>query len=363
MKVHLIKTPEYESERFDSVCELLSSFDGPMQFIQTEFEFDINQFHFLQKFYPDFGFKLESNLKKIIFSDGYGFPLSWRELFSLCEHYRDENQIDENDFVVLLTDRKNDLNWFSSFDNRNAFIHTGDWEHFTDANPRYPIAYEVVENVMQSLMNIDLTDLQNNFIHKNSKGCMNDLCQNKTQIILKLQTANICKDCILKIRLENISEEILIQVRKIFNGIRNEFIFQTEDKPIEPIPLIVDRNGKILFPEQNIEMRLNPLFKTVYIFYLQHTEGIRLTDLNDFKGDLLSLYQRFSVADNNETIEARINDLVDPFGGSFSQKKSKLNRIITDLLGEPLAQFYRIEGNPGEPFKINLPQNLIDIRY
>jgi len=81
------------------------------------------------------------------------------------------------------------------------------------------------------------------------------------------------------------------------------------------------------------------------------------------KSGLQSLYKKISVAYNNHTIEARITDLVNPFGSSFSQKKSKLNKIITELLGEPLAKFYSIEGESGEPFKINIPGNLIDIRY
>lgn len=47
----------------------------------------------------------------------------------------------------------------------------------------------------------------------------------------------------------------------------------------------------------------------------------------------------------------------------FKLRKFKINKIITELLGEPLARFYRIEGIPGEPFKINIDKNLIDILY
>lgn len=365
MKIYLIKTPEYESEYFRDVCEFLSSFDGALEFVASEYVFDKTQFPFLQKFYPDFKFKYDSDIKKLNFDNDLGLPLSWRELFSVCESYRNMFKIDSNDFIVLLTMRRNALNWFSHCENNNAFVHTGDWEHFTNANPKYTIAYQVIENVIQSLMRLDITNIPNINIHTDSRGCMNDFCQNKEQIILKLRTADICSDCVEKIQNEKIDEKIINQALQIFEGIRNELLFKQKfNKQILPSPLTINEKKQILLPQlNNLEIRLNPLFKTLYIFYLSHTEGVRLNELNDFRTELLSLYNKLSVSDNNETSQLRITDLVNPFGGSFSQKKSKLNKIITDLLGDPLAKFYRIEGEPGEPFKINLPDHLIDIRY
>jgi hypothetical protein len=194
---------------------------------------------------------------------------------------------------------------------------------------------------------------------------MNDFCEEKEQIILKLQTANICVACAKKIQEENIDQKIVNQTLEIFEGIRKELLFKQKfGKQVEPVSITINERRQIILPQlDNLEIRLNPLFKTLYIFYLKHAEGVRLNELNDFREELLALYKKLSVADNNKILELRITDLVNPIGGSFSQKKSKLNKIITDLLGEPLAKFYRIEGEPGEPFKINIPNNLIDIRY
>lgn len=44
MKIYLIKTPEYASEYFRDVFEFLSSFDGALEFIATEYVFDKTQF-------------------------------------------------------------------------------------------------------------------------------------------------------------------------------------------------------------------------------------------------------------------------------------------------------------------------------
>lgn len=366
MNVYLIKTPEYSLESFKEVCDLLGSYEGPLNFIPSFYEFDKNEFYFLQyELFPDHRFDYQSNEALIKYDPNRKFPLSWRELFSLCGFYREVSDINGDSFVVLLTNRKNALNWFSANDkSKNIFVNTAEWNLYTKVNAKYPIAYQVVENVMQSLMNIDLTNVPNQYVHESLRGCMNDFCRDKNQIIIKLQTANICNDCIEKIKEENVDQKILLQAGNIFEGIRNEFLFKQKIKnKVLPVPIVLTERNRILLPElDNIEIRLTPLYKTLYIFYLKHNQGVKLSELIDFKKELLELYSTLAVEDDTKLLESRIDELVNPIGGSFSQKKSKLNRIITELLEEPLSKFYRIEGEPGEPFKINIPTNLIDIR-
>ncbi|MBS1631692.1 MAG: hypothetical protein JST10_03865 [Bacteroidetes bacterium] len=361
MKVHLIKTPEYEIEHFNEVYDFLCSFDGPIQFIPSTYVFNASQFEFLG--YSNL--KNEEGVKKLLFDITMKTSLSWEHLFSLCSYYRSTFNINDSDFVVLLTLRSNTLNWFSHTENKNVFIQTSDWDRYTNSNPKYPIAYQIAENIMQSLMQVDMINIPNDNIHIEPRGCMNDFCENKEQIILKLRTADICQDCREKIEEEKIDPKIANHVFEIFEGIRTELLFKQKHKKQEqPVPIIINEKKQILLPSLgNLEIRLTPLFKTLYIFYLIHNEGVRLADLNDFKTELLSIYRKLSVRDDNEMSKRSIDDLVDAFGNSFSQKKSKINSKITELLGDPLAYFYRIEGERGEPFKINLPAHLIDIRY
>ena len=361
MKIHLIKTPEYSSENFNDVYELLSSFDGPLTFTASKYEFTVGEFDFLG--YSNPLFNNAEGIKKSLHDVSLQNELSWEQIFSLCKFYRERFRIPEDDFVSLLTDRKNDRNWFAVLDNKNnCFVHTADWHLFTDANPRYPVAYEVIASVLRSLMNLPL-ELPNQFVHEIAIGCFNDLCQDKRQIILKLQTANICNNCIQKIRNENVDAEILRQVRIIFNGIRNEFVFQTEEHSPEPIPLVVENSGRIFLPNPNLEIRLTPLFKTLYLFFLDKPDGVTLNQLCDFREDLLRIYRRLRPNATSEEAETRINNLSHPLGESFNPTKAHINRIITDLLKEPLADFYRISGERSEPYKIKIPRTLVDIRY
>jgi hypothetical protein len=365
MKVHLIKTPEYEIENFREVSHFLSSFDGRLEFIPSYYEFDKKEFYFLRyELFPIHNFKYPSNDTAIKFNSERGNPLSWRELFSLCSFYREVFKIEDDSFVVLLTKRKNALNWFSATDeSKNIFVHTAEWDKYTKVNAKYPIAYQVVENIMQSLMNIDMTNIPNAFVHEPLKGCMNDFCDNKTQVIIKLQTANICEACVQKIKEEKVDAKILKQTRSIFNGIRNEFIFQEEEQPIEPSPLVIDANGKILLPEHNLEIKLTPLFKTLYLFFLSKPDGVSVPQLSEFKDELLSIYRKIRPGASEADAKKRIDNLSHPLGDGFNPTKTHINNYITELLNEPLADFYRISGTAGNPYQIKVPRNLIDIRY
>jgi hypothetical protein len=63
MKVHQIKTPEYESENFRDVYDLLSSFDGALEFVASDYKFNYTEFNFLEFT----SFKNETGVKQLLF--------------------------------------------------------------------------------------------------------------------------------------------------------------------------------------------------------------------------------------------------------------------------------------------------------
>jgi len=130
---------------------------------------------------------------------------------------------------------------------------------------------------------------------------------------------------------------------------------------IKFLPVSVDRDSRIKVGR--IELPLTPLYKTLYIFYLNHLEGVKLKDLSDFKIELAEIYRRICPSDNISKIDKSIDNLVNPHDCSFSQKKSKINKIISSRLDKSLAEFYKITGERGGVFKINLSAGYIDINY
>lgn len=341
MNIHLIRTPEYAIDDLTEVLDLLKVVTGPMKFNILETPIDN----------VDVRFNEPSILK-------------WEEIFSYCNAYRQETHCPSNDFVVLLTPLRNEDNWFSRFDqNRNIYVHTGDWELFTTGFPKYAIAYQVIENILQSLMNLGEINNTNPYIHAKPKGCINDLCPQKEDIMLKLRTADICTNCFEKLK-DEVLELVINQAFKILEGIRVQLLFRTGRRTLQsPSRIFLNENDRLVLPDMgNDQFILNALCKTLYLFYLKHPEGVRLNELCEHRNELFDLYKKFTRTTDDERNNAAIDRLIDATSNSFSENKSIINRIINEKVGEEMGRFYRIEGERGEPFKINLPQNLLDIR-
>lgn len=362
MNIHLIKTPEYPLENYKQVLELLRSFTGPMKFlspIDRVSPDDINaQIDALDL---DRGDELLLEYSEHRLSTVNELPEDWRAFFELCLKYRRNEHVGTSDFVMLLTEQRNLANWFSMFDGKNnAFIDCKDWEYFTKSPSTYPIAYEVVANVLRTIMCPTLT-LPNPYFHKQTIGCINDLCMNKSEISIKLRTADVCPVCVERLHEQGIDDRVLDQGIAIIEGIRSQLLFRAGSRrPQQLSEIILTDNNKLYFTGYgNLELKLFPLQKVLYAFYLNHLEGVRLNELSDHKAELLYWYRKFSNADTNAQIDSRIADLINPIGSSFSEKKSSLNNKIKALLGENLAQRYKIGGESGEVFKINVDPHLV----
>jgi hypothetical protein len=191
---------------------------------------------------------------------------------------------------------------------------------------------------------------------------MNDFCQNKQQVILKLRTGDICHDCLSKLKDEQVDDEVVNQAIGIFEVIRSQLLFkQGFTRNLNPKPIRIETKGEIFIGDNKIG--LNPLESTLFIFFLRHTEGISLNDLQDYKDELLNIYRKIRPSAE----ESKIVELVKPYheDGTFSVNKSRLNKKLKSTLGEPLANFYYIDGNRGEAFKIRINPDFVtdDIRY
>src|SRR5690606_4149870 len=153
----------------------------------------------------------------------------WDVFFSACNAYREKHNIPSADYLVVLTNLKNKENWFSSFSmeigNRTAFIHTENWENFIFCEPKYPIAYSILENVIQSRCYEELGEaFFTNNVHDNTRGCMNDMCGWKSDITFKMRTGDICTDCLTL--LENIYEKNVIQhIIEYFEYFRKNMVY------------------------------------------------------------------------------------------------------------------------------------------
>lgn len=351
MVVHLIKTPEYNIEDFNQVFELLNSFGGVIKFKMAE-EYHNDQIQSIS-----------------VASNKMDFGIEWKDLFGFCDDFRVDMNIGAAEFVAVLTTRKNTEEWFSAFDSkkRNIFVHCAEWELYTKIHHKYPVAYEVVANVLQAAMKLSL-DLPNPNIHEIPIGCMNDFCGDKRQVILKLRTADICEICLKKLVEEKVPFDVIQHGLSVFELIREQMMFKQGFKILsKPGKLIVSQDDKkdyricVELLGKKVEIKeLTPLYKALYVFYLKHPEGVALKFLSDFNDELCLLYKEISGKRMTE-VKSIIHKLSKSQKNLFSQNKNMINTKIKMTLGEPLSSFYLIDGAPREPFKINISQDLVEL--
>lgn len=356
MKVNLTRTDDVHPQLMDEIIEILDSVSGPLEFIKLETDWNSKS---MISYEESVMFDEVINHKNRSFISENTYPTHFEELIDNCKFTREQYGLEDNEFVILITNQRNSINFFSVFDfdgYRNAFIQASDWDLFTDSPASYPVAYEVIANVLRILMKIKINDNYPKFYHYEAIGCMNDFCQNKKQIILKLRTADICRDCLSQLENENVDSAVITQAIGLFEKISTSFKFvQGFISNLKPKKVKVQNDGSILIGEKPIH--LNPLQKTIFIFFLKHTEGIRLVELGDYEPEIFSIYQKIK----GNADPDNISNLVSNIDGSFAYNKSRLTRKLKEEIGEPLANYYYISGMPGENFSISLDKNLIEI--
>ncbi len=386
-RVHLLKSEEVDQAAYHEILQQLQSFSGPLEFVSTidepVFEDDEStSFETHLKDVRDTSLPLPNDvienrpmysMKKQIVSEMARFieapekltRLKWEDIFDRCKVFRKSNDISEFEFVILLTDKGNEFNWFAAPDpkgGRNGFVQTSGLGFYLPGFSRASIVYLIVTHLLRHLMFSDISEMSEG-VHQTSVGCMNDFCGNKSELILKIRTADLCSDCVKRLEEKKVHPLLASQVFEIMEATRSEILFRDRYSLLKkPSRMsITGPNFKIQFPDlANIELKLDKIEKTIYLFFLGKPEGVKLNILYEHREELTELYLKVSPTSTRDTASKRINERTDNANTQkISETISKIRRKINELLGTEMAEHYIIAGANGELKKIGVDRNLI----
>lgn len=157
--------------------------------------------------------------------------------------------------------------------------------------------------------------------------------------------------------LEEVKEKIAqLRQRGISQYILEQLI-HTEDKLSR---IVVTKDFRIMLPDyHNMEIKMEPINKAVYLLFLRHPEGIIFKHLPDHRKELAEIYQKIKPFGLNDRAIKSIEDVTNPFLNSINEKCARIRGAFISQFDENLAKHYYIFGERGEAKKIGLPHDLI----
>ena len=130
-----------------------------------------------------------------------------------------------------------------------------------------------------------------------------------------------------------------------------------EHRPLSKLTITHDLRI-VLVDYDNMEIRMEPINKAVFLLFLNHEMGIPIKCLSDYRSELESYYTRLS-HDDIEKRRKTIDSLMDPTNNSIHEKLSRIRQAFIARFEEDLAENYFITGARGEAKRIKLPREMV----
>ncbi|MDA9986707.1 hypothetical protein N9E11_01615 [Crocinitomicaceae bacterium] len=369
MKVHLIRSEGFKMEDYNHVFNILNQYSGGITFVPSEpIVLPDTDLEITFEDETDYGKQNFYSVKESFFEDR-SFPVTeeaytWEELFEICNRHREVYNIPQDEQVFLLTDKKNEENWFGAADERtlnNFFVDCSDWHYyFKDFDVRFPITYCIAGWLMRKVIFASADEMRN-ALHIESIGCLMDFCEEKKQIALKMRTADICDQCLSYSEKNDSNRVYMNQLMQIMDGVRSNLMFRDRSKYLRTNSRLEFRgmmHKMYLTDLGDLQVNLNPKERALYLVYMNHPTGIKRSDLIDLHSELKQYYAFFSNKWDNNQIDEAVDLLTDALDQNFMQVLSRIRRKFKDAVGEEQYKSYSIESHKGT-YRIVLERELV----
>jgi hypothetical protein len=125
---------------------------------------------------------------------------------------------------------------------------------------------------------------------------------------------------------------------------------------------VIDSEYRIFLPDyNNLEIKMTPLPKALYLLFLRHSEGILLKQLPDYKRELTTIYKQISNREHYTDMTDSIEKMCTPTDNSINEKLSRIREAFVKNISEEYAKFYYVSGERGEIKQIRIERNLVNL--
>jgi len=136
-----------------------------------------------------------------------------------------------------------------------------------------------------------------------------------------------------------------------------EELFHPEGKLSQ---MVVTKDYRLLLTDyHDMEIKMEPLVKAVYLLFLNHPEGIRFKELPGYRKELTGIYLKLKPNGMTDRVKKSIEDVTNPLLNSINEKCARIRGAFVGQFDNYLAKYYYIDGLRAEPKKIALPRELV----
>jgi len=161
--------------------------------------------------------------------------------------------------------------------------------------------------------------------------------------------------------IDDLLEEVRERIAKLRQRGISEYILEQLIHPDDRLSrMVITKDWRIMLPDYNdMEIKMEPLVKAVYLLFLLHPEGIAFKSLPDYRQELTEIYAKLRPLGLSERAMQSIEDVTNPLLNSINEKCARIRGAFLSQFDNHMAKSYYIDGIRGEAKKISLPRNLV----
>lgn len=156
-------------------------------------------------------------------------------------------------------------------------------------------------------------------------------------------------------------EEVREKIAKLRQRGIAEYILEQLIHPDNRLSrMVITKDYRIVLPDYNdMEIKMEPLVKAVYLLFLRHPEGIVFKHLPDYRQELTKIYSELRPLGLSDKAIQSIEDVTNPLLNSINEKCARIRGAFVGRFDNYMAKSYYVDGQRGEAKKISLPRNLV----
>lgn len=160
---------------------------------------------------------------------------------------------------------------------------------------------------------------------------------------------------------DDLIEEVKIKIAMLRQRGISQYLLEQLIHPDDRLSrLVITKDFRLLLPDyNNMEIKLEPLAKAVYLLFLNHPEGILFKYLPDYREELAKIYNRLKPTGLTDRAIQSIEDVTNPLLNSINEKCARIRGAFVGQFDDHIARHYYIDGHRGEAKKIALPRELV----